>query len=84
MNKKMIALLLQSAVIAAQSANSEFAECSEEEARTLIGMQLRKSLPGIVAGACGCTDEEAKTGIKTARTAIDEDAATKKAKAKDD
>ncbi|MCK5806423.1 MAG: hypothetical protein KAI66_26560 [Lentisphaeria bacterium] len=84
MSKKMIALMLQSAVVAAQSANSEFAECSEEEARTLVGMQLRKALPGIVAGACGSTQDEAVEGIKTARAALDEAVTDKKSRAKDD
>ena len=79
MNKKQLAALLAAIVRATQTAADEVMATTEDEARTLVGMQLRRAASGLVQNAAGVEPETAAEHLKTAQDAIAAEAAAKKA-----
>jgi hypothetical protein len=81
MNKKQLALLVQTMVLSTQAsinknAESDDAPLTEDEARTLLALRLRKATRSLVAEASGCEADavviaepapKAKKAAKTAK-----------------
>ena len=78
MHKKQMAALVAILVTACSTANPEWDETEEGEARTLLALGLRKAAPGLIATATGCTEEQGKTAYDLAKTQHEEAAADKK------
>jgi hypothetical protein len=70
MNKKQLANLVAAIVIAANKHANTTMETTEDEARTLVGMALRKQANQLVCDASGCDAEEAKTLLSEAQAEI--------------
>jgi len=79
MNKKQLAALLAAIVRATQTAADTVMANTEDEARTLVGMQLRRSASKLVQDASGVDAETAATHLKTAQDTIAAEIAAKKA-----
>ena len=79
MNKKQLSRLMAIAAEAIRNANDEFETVSETEALTLLGMQLKGALTGLVARASGVDADAAKAAIAAATETVDAAAAAKKA-----
>ncbi len=79
MNKKQLAALVAAIVAATQSHADSVMETTEDEARTLVGMALRKLANQIVQDACGADADEAAAALKAAKTEADAETAKKKA-----
>lgn len=79
MNKKQLTALVAAIVIAANKHANKTMETTEDEARTLVGMALRRSANQLVCDASGCDEEEAKALLSEAQTQIAAETAQKKA-----
>ena len=79
MNKKQLQRLMAIATEAIRNANADFETVSETEALTLLGMQLKGAITGLVARASGVDVDTAKTAIATATETVDAATAAKKA-----
>ena len=79
MNKKQLNRLMAIATEAIRNANTDFETVSETEALTLLGMQLKGAVPGLVARAAGVDIDAAKAAIAAATETVDAALATKKA-----
>lgn len=83
MNKKQLANLLAAIVLATQAhADNAAMDTTEDEARTMVGMALRKVSSQIVQDASGCDGEEAKVLLRAAQTTVADGIAAKKAEKK--
>lgn len=79
MNKKQLALLVQTLVLSTAAsingnATDNEPDITEDEARTLLAMRLRRATKGLVAEAAGVEEDdvvivEAKAKAKTPKTA---------------
>jgi hypothetical protein len=79
MNKKQLAQLVAAIVAATRIHADSVMETTEDEARTLVGMALRRSASQIVQDASGADEETARELLAEAQTELAAIAAAKKA-----
>ena len=82
MNKKQLQQLVDAIVLATANAASTVMSTTEDEARTLVGMRLRRLSNGIVAESAGVDDDAAKEHLTRAVATVAAEIAAKKKEAK--
>ena len=75
MNKKQLVSLMMAIVAATQKHQPG---TTEDEARTLVGMALRKAATELIVTASGCDPEEATESLREAQEELAAEATAKK------